>query len=239
MIRFLFLNVFIALNTIFWCTWAFFLTPFDRKKSLVHRYAGVPWARCILFVSGVKVISRGVERIDPAIPRIYMCNHQSYFDILTLLACLPVGFKFIMKKELMKIPLLGFTMKSAGYIGIVREDPRQAVKSMNEAAEKIRNGASVLIFPEGTRSPDGRLQEFKKGGFNLALRACSDIVPIAITGSFKIVPKGSLTINRGTIRIGFGEAISIKDCSKHDMDLIMEKTRNAMLELMQDEKSQE
>jgi 1-acyl-sn-glycerol-3-phosphate acyltransferase len=163
-----------------------------------------------------------------------MVNHQSIFDIFTLLACLPVDFKFVVKHELMKLPFFGAAMKRAGYIGINRENPRKAVKSMNEAAEKIKNGASVLIFPEGTRGQDGRLQTFKSGGFHLALKSGSDIVPVAIVDSHLIVPKGSLRINKGTIIMNIGRSIPTRDCSKKDMNRLMDRVRDALLTEMKE-----
>jgi len=161
-----------------------------------------------------------------------MSNHQSYFDIFALLAGLPVDFKFILKKELMRIPILGRAMRSAGYISLDREDSRKAIISMNMAAEKIRNGASVLIFPEGTRSEDGVVREFKKGGFHLALKSGCDIVPVAVVKSRDIVPKGSLKVNKGVIYFRIGGAIPVADCSKKDMNALIEKVRDAVVGLM-------
>jgi 1-acyl-sn-glycerol-3-phosphate acyltransferase len=161
-----------------------------------------------------------------------MTNHQSYFDIFALLACLPVEFKFILKEELMKIPLFGATMRRAGYIGIDRDDPRKAAKSMNEVAEKIKNGASVLIFPEGTRSVDGQLQPFKRGGFHLAIKSGCDVVPIAIINSRNIVPKGTLKINKGTFALNIGHPIPVKDYSKKEMDQLLARTREAIMSQM-------
>lgn len=232
MIRFVFLNAFIGLHSIIFCLWGIAISFFDRDGSIVHRYCAVPWAKTILFICGVKLEIKGAENIDTGAPRIYMSNHQSYFDIFTLLAGLPVNFKFILKQELMKIPLLGMAMKKAGYISIDREDYKKAVVSMNIAADKIRNGASVLIFPEGTRSVDGAVGEFKKGGFHLALKSGCEIVPVAIVKSRDIVPKGSFKINKGTIYFNIGKAIPVKECSKREMNQLMEKVRDAVVGLM-------
>ena len=201
MLRFLCLNAFIAVYTIILCLFALLLTPFDRNGRIIHAYVAVPWAKMILRVCGVKVRVKGMENVKENLPHVFLTNHQSYFDIFALLAHLPADFKFILKQELMKIPLLGLSMKRAGYIAINREDPRGAVKSLREAAEKIKNGSSVVIFPEGTRSRDGRLQPFKSGGFHLALKAGCDVVPVAIINSRNIVPKGSLRINKGSFAL--------------------------------------
>jgi 1-acyl-sn-glycerol-3-phosphate acyltransferase len=186
----------------------------------------------ILWVCGVKVRVKGLENVQSEVPHIYMTNHQSYFDIFALLASIPADFKFILKQELMKLPLLGFGMRRAGYIGIDRDDPRKAIKSVNEAAERIRKGASVLIFPEGTRSVDGRLQPFKPGGFHLALKSGCDIVPVAISESHRIVPKGSLKIEKGTFGLSIGQPIPVKDYSKKDMEQLMLRVREAMISQM-------
>jgi 1-acyl-sn-glycerol-3-phosphate acyltransferase len=232
MLRFFFLNAFIAIHTIVFCVWALILSMLDRRGNLTHLYAAVPWAKIVLWVCGARVKVRGQENVDRYEPRIYLSNHQSYFDIFTLLAHLPADFKFILKQELMRIPLFGFAMKRARYIAIDREEPRKAVKSINEAASKINEGASMLVFPEGTRSEDGKLQPFKTGGFRLALKAGCDVVPVAITNSRNIVPKGSLKINKGTIAMNIGKPISVKGYAKKDIDKLMAQVREAILNQM-------
>jgi 1-acyl-sn-glycerol-3-phosphate acyltransferase len=216
------------------CLWGITISLFDRDSNIVHRWCAVPWAKIILRVCGVKVEVRGTEDIKKDIPFIYISNHQSYFDIFVLLAGLPAEFKFLMKQELMKIPLLGITMRKAGYLSVDRDDTRNAIKSMDMAAEKIRNGASVLVFPEGTRSEDGHVQAFKKGGFHMALKAGCDIVPVAIVNSRAIVPKGSLRINKGTIKMNIGKPIPLKDYSKRDINDLIERTREAIISQMEE-----
>lgn len=235
MIRFIFLNCFIGLYTLFLCIFGLTISFFDRDGSLIHRWCAVPWARAILFVAGVKLEVSGIENIRKDIPCIYMSNHQSYFDIFALLAGLPVHFKFILKKELMKIPILGITMKRAGYISIDRQDNKKAILSMNIAVERMKKGSSVLIFPEGTRSKDGVVREFKKGGFHLALKSGCDIVPVAIIKSRDIVLKGSLKVNKGVIYFKIGKGIPVTDYSKKDMTLLMAKVREAVIGMMAEE----
>ena len=236
MIRNILLNSFIAVHSVIFCLWGIFLSLFWSGRT-VHFKCAVPWAKTILWVSGVKVKVRGLENIDTGKPGIYLSNHQSYFDIFILLACLPVDFKFLLKQELMKIPLLGWAMKGAEYIAIDREDPRKALQSMNEAARRIKEGASVLIFPEGTRSVDGQLQPYKKGGFRLALKAGCDLVPIGIIGSCRIVSKGSLTVKRGNVSMNIGEPVFAGEYSKKDMDQMMARLWENMKDLMQKEPS--
>ena len=232
MIRFICLNAFIAIYTIIFCLWGLLISIFDGTGRVVHFYCAAPWARVILWVCGVRVKVKGLENVDINVPRIYMTNHQSYFDIFILLASLPVDFKFLLKQELMKIPLFGFAMRRARYIGIDRGDPKKAIRSMNEAAERIKNGISVLIFPEGTRSFDGELQDYKSGGFHLAIKSGCDIVPVAIINSRNIVPKGSLKINKGTVTLNIGKHIPLTDYSKKDMDQLKARVREAMISQM-------
>ena len=195
---------------------------------MVHSFAAVPWAKGILWVCGVDVKVHGLENVDRSAARIYVTNHQSYFDIFALLAHLPVHFKFILKQELMNVPILGFGMRRAGYIGIDRNNPREAAKGIKKAVEAIKDGASVLIFPEGTRSKDGRLQPFKRGGFHLAMKSGCEMVPVVLIDSYKIVPKGSLIINRGSFAMKIGKPISIKGYTKKDMERLMEQVRETM-----------
>lgn len=228
-IRFVFINLFIALHTLVFGTYGVLIALLGGGARFVHFYCAVPWSKTILKVCGVKVEMRGAENIREKVPCIYMANHCSYFDIFALLSALPVDFKFIVKQELMTIPVFGHAMRRAGYIGIEREDPRKALKSMQEAAERIRNGVSVLIFPEGTRSDDGTLRPFKPGGFHLAIRSGCDIVPITIRGSHRIVPKGSWNIRKGVIHLTVGEAIPLLGRSRKNMGQLMERVREAML----------
>jgi 1-acyl-sn-glycerol-3-phosphate acyltransferase len=229
MFRLLWTNAFIVIHTIlFTLIGVVVITLFDRNGRRVHLHVAVPWAKTILWVCGIKVRVRGLENIDPTVPHVYMTNHQSFLDIFALLAVIPVDFKFIVKQELMRIPVLGFGMRRAGYIGIERTEPRKAVQSIRQAAERIRNGASVLIFPEGTRSPDGRLQAFKRGGFNLALKSGCDIVPVAISNSYRLAPKGSLRIAKGSFDISIGKPIPTGEYNKQSAGQLMERVREAM-----------
>jgi 1-acyl-sn-glycerol-3-phosphate acyltransferase len=214
------------------CLYGIILSFFYKDDNIVHRRIAIPWAKIFLKVCGVKVEVKGAENINRDLPCIYMSNHQSYFDIFTLLAGLPADFKFIMKRSLMRIPLLGATMRRAGYLSVDRRDRKSAIISMDAAAEKIRNGASILVFPEGTRSKDGHLQDFKKGGFHTAFKAGCNIVPISILNSRDIVPKGSLRIKKGTIKMSIGRLIPVKDYSRENINDLITRTRETIISQM-------
>ena len=201
--------------------------PFDQKGRVGHLCARL-WGKAALLANGVKVKVEGVENLKGEGPYIFMSNHQGSFDIFALLGHLPFQFKWLAKKELFAIPFFGWTMAAAGYISIDRGGTRKTVEAMNEAAEKIREGMSVAIFPEGSRSPDGTIQPFKKGGFTLAIKSKVPIVPIAISGSREIMPKEKLTALSGEIRMRIGHPIETGDCFMKDRNSLMEKVRESI-----------
>jgi 1-acyl-sn-glycerol-3-phosphate acyltransferase len=197
------------------------------------------WARSILFLTRVKVSVKGLEHIDPRVPYLYMANHQSMFDILSLLAYLPVQFRWLAKKELFHIPVFGYSMARAGYISIDRSDRRSAHKSLLEAARKIAGGVSVVIFPEGSRSTDGRIRPFKAGGFHLAIRSGRPIVPVVISGAREVMPKGRLRIRPGHIYVSVNPPIdttSYKDKAKKDL---MERVHSIMEQDLEQQRATE
>jgi 1-acyl-sn-glycerol-3-phosphate acyltransferase len=197
------------------------------------------WARSILFLTRVKVSVKGLEHIDPRVPYLYMANHQSMFDILSLLAYLPVQFRWLAKKELFHIPVFGYSMARAGYISIDRSDRRSAHKSLLEAARKIAGGVSVVIFPEGSRSTDGRIRPFKAGGFHLAIRSGRPIVPVVISGAREVMPKGRLRIRPGHICVSVNPPIdttSYKDKAKKDL---MERVHSIMEQDLEQQRATE
>jgi len=207
---------------------AFITYPFDRKGKMVHRYARL-WGRVALWANRVKVSVEGMENLKDEGPYIFMSNHQGSYDIFALLGHLPFQFKWLAKKELFSVPFLGWTMAAAGYISIDREGTRETVQAMNKAAERIRDGMSVVIFPEGSRSPDGSIQPFKKGGFTLAIKSKVPIVPLALTGSREIMPKERLTAASGEIRIRVGRPIETYQHSMKDRNELMGQVRERIL----------
>ncbi len=179
------------------------------NQDFAHR-VGRFWSGLVLSACGIRVKTRflGPKNFDR--PVIFACNHASQMDILVLYRALPVPFRFLVKKELFKVPLLGFAMKKAGYIPIDRKNSRAAIKSIKRAAERLRKGASIVIFPEGTRSVDGRLQPFKEGGFMLAVKSGCQVVPVAIKGSHEVLPKGAFIARLGTIFVTVGRPIDVQ-----------------------------
>ncbi len=227
MIRTIFVWSCIVVTTLALGFLAFVTYPFDQKGRVIHYYAKL-WGKVALLSNRVKVQVEGMEHLNEKGSYVFMSNHQGSYDIFALLGYIPFQFKWLAKKELFSIPFLGWTMAAAGYISIDRKGTRETIKAMNKAAQKIREGMSVVIFPEGSRSSDGSIQPFKKGGFTLAIKAKVPIVPIAITGSREIMPKNSLTATSGEIRIRIDHPIETQHCSLKDRKSLMEKVRETI-----------
>jgi len=205
---------------------AFVTYPFDRRGRTIHRYARL-WGQIALLASRVKVNTAGIDNLQEG-PYIFMSNHQGSYDIFALLGHLPFQFKWLVKKELFSVPFLGWTMAAAGYISVDREGTRDTLEAMNKAAQRIREGMSVVIFPEGSRSSDGSIQPFKKGGFTLAIKSGVPIVPVSISGSREIMPKDRLTARSGEIRIKIDRPIETQGRTLKDRGVLMEKVRGTI-----------
>ncbi|MBU1713203.1 MAG: 1-acyl-sn-glycerol-3-phosphate acyltransferase [Proteobacteria bacterium] len=219
----------IVLVTIFFGLLTIFISFVNRKGDLPHKIAGI-WARSILALSPIEVTVKGLSNIDPDKSYIYMSNHQSNYDIPILLGHLPVQFRWLAKVELFRIPLFGYAMKRAGYICIDRSNQKAAFESLKNAAGIIKNGVSVMIFPEGTRSMNGNIGSFKKGGFVLAVESGVPIVPVIIHGTFSIMPKSRMLIKPGKVTLEIQKPIETSGYTKETKDGLMEKIRTIMRE---------
>jgi 1-acyl-sn-glycerol-3-phosphate acyltransferase len=195
---YLYLALFIPLTLLFSVS-SVVATLFDASGRVYAWHARL-WARVMLALNGVNVTISGSELL-PDGPVVFMSNHQSNFDILSLLAAMPRRFYWIAKKELFEIPLFGHSMRRGGYIPLDRSDGRKALQSLDEAAATIRQGKSVVLFPEGTRTTDGQLLPFKRGGFVLARKADVPVVPVTINGSARINPANQIRLYSGDINI--------------------------------------
>ena len=176
-----------------------------RKKTASR--VSVSWAKAILKVAGIKVIVAGAENLCFEGPKVLIANHQGNFDIPILMACLPVNFRFMVKKELFSIPVFGWHLKNRGDIPIDRKNAVRASETIQSLAQDMKSGDPVLIFPEGTRSLDGRVGDFKRGSVMLASESGAKIVPIGISGSFRIQKKGSLMVYPCEVHVNIGPAL--------------------------------
>jgi 1-acyl-sn-glycerol-3-phosphate acyltransferase len=200
--------------------------PCSRSKTRLFQRSAHLWARFLVMISGIKVNVSGLENIPRDKALIFASNHQGAADILLALAYLPVGFRFAIKKELFKIPFFGWYLKKAGYFSIDRELVLSAYRTVETIVEILKQGESVLIFPEGTRSRTGRLGKFKRGSLLAALKSGAPIIPIAVSGSFDILPKGSWVINPHPIKMSVGKPIRIQ--SEADYEHKVDEVRAAI-----------
>ena len=208
------------------------MTPlFDRTGETVMAIARV-WSRIVLGAPGVKVNVEVAGQLDPRRPYVFMGNHASMIDIWAVFVGVPLPFRFIAKKQLSFIPLFGWAMGAGRFIFIDRQNALAARRSIEEAARRIKAGQSVVIFPEGTRTRDGRLGSFKKGGFHLAIDSGADIVPMAIKGSRELMPPGSPLIRRGEVRLVIGEPISTAGLGPADRERMVKLVRSRIAEML-------
>jgi 1-acyl-sn-glycerol-3-phosphate acyltransferase len=204
----------------------------DRANSI---YDKVPrwWSIAVLWAVGVKIRVHGMENVSGQEPRIFASNHVSWFDVPALASTLPRN-RFVAKAELFKVPIFGRAMRSAGMIEIQRDNRKAAFGAYEVAAERIRAGNSVVVFPEGTRGHAYPLRPFKKGPFVLAIAAGVPIVPIILHGSIEIMRKGSLLAHPGTIDIHLLEPVSTSSVDYDHREALMQTVRTRMADAMRD-----
>jgi len=191
----------IILSTIVCSSFSVLILFFDKTGSMAAAVASA-WAKFLLWASGVRVEVEGLQNIDPAGSYIFMANHTSYIDTPVVLANIPVQFRFLAKRGLFQIPFLGTHLSRAGHIPVPREDPRAAVKTLQLAADTIQQKKiSLFIFPEGGRSHDGVLTEFKEGGAYIAIRAAVPVVPLVMTGGTHVLAYGAGVVQSGKITL--------------------------------------
>lgn len=220
-----------GLWSIFWISTALLLGTLFRDSALPLRFARRYWAPGMLWFSGAELRVTGLPERGWDRPAIYVMNHQSTLDIPAAFAVLPVDLRFIAKHTLRKVPFLGWYMSWTGMVFVDRSNSTQAVGTLNAAAERVRGGISLLAYPEGTRSRDGRILPFKKGPFVLALQAGVPIVPVAVQGSLRVMPSGLKPLRPGVIRIALGAPIPTADLSMGDREELVRRARDSVVAL--------
>lgn len=179
--------------------------PSGRWQTQLYRL----WARTVLALFGVRVHVRGAERLRPGAHYVIVSNHLSLVDTPVMLDAVPVPFRFLAKRELLRVPFIGWYLRRAGHLTVDRRSVRSSMESLNEAARLIRERClSVLIFAEGRRSPDSTLQPFKEGAAWLAIESGADAVPVAIVGTDHILPAKDSCILPGQVEVRIGEPVS-------------------------------
>ena len=187
------------------------------------------WAWLMLKMTWVHPEIRGNENIQKDQSYIIISNHQSQFDILALVVKLGIQFRWIMKKELRKIPLFGFALYASRNIFIDRSDRQKAVKTIHDGVKRLPEGVSVMFFAEGTRSPDGKIHKFKKGGFTTAVESGLPILPLTVNGSRKVLPKKSIAFTPGPIEVIVGNPVSTENYTRDNLGDLIHKIRSIII----------
>jgi 1-acyl-sn-glycerol-3-phosphate acyltransferase len=213
-----------AINTLFFGIVAVLVSSFVNQR-IGSYFGGVIWSRVNAFVTPMFVNVRGKEHVKKGISYVVISNHQSYYDIFLIYGWLGIDIKWIMKKELARIPGLGFGSKKVGHIFLDRSNSRVALESLNEAKRKLVNGTSVVIFPEGTRSISGEIGHFKRGAFKLAIDLGLPILPVTISGTKNIWPADTMDIKPGRSSLQIHEPIDINRYSEDSIKDLMEHAR--------------
>jgi 1-acyl-sn-glycerol-3-phosphate acyltransferase len=203
-----------------------------RNAARICYTAPRNWCKSLLWGGGVEVEFEGLENLDPARPAVIVSNHESWYDVFALAGLLPVDYRFVGKKELSKIPFFGPAWIACGHIPIDRTNRKAAIESLRTAGEKIRRERAVVVmFPEGTRSSDGELLPFKKGAFVLALEMGVPVIPVGISGSRSLMPKGSFLVRPGTMHVHIGAPIEVDGMTVADRDQLMDRARERVRQL--------
>lgn len=210
---FLVLTVFTALVTIASIPW--------RNAEWLHKVQQF-WARSFCWLLFLPIKVEGLENIQPKTSYVFVSNHQSMVDVFLIYGWLPVIFKWIMKKELRKVPLVGAACKAAGHIYIDRRNKMASQKSIAEAEHIVKDGVCVVIFPEGTRTSTGEVGRFKRGAFSIATDLHLPVVPISLSGCYDVMPRTRFYAKRRPVKMTIGKPI--------DISVYPEEERNALIE---------
>lgn len=202
-------NFIVILYSLFVAILSILIYPIDYRNKLSNPLMKV-WTNIVLFIYGIKVNVYGAENINSSMGKIYISNHASYMDIFIQIAKLPDNVRMIYKKEINRVPILGWAMYCAGFVSLNRNKIRDAMKSLDKAAQRVKQGLSVVIYPEGTRTPDGNVGEFKRGMFFLADKSKADIIPVSLQGTFKLMPIGSLKVKPGVVNMVIGKPVQYR-----------------------------
>jgi len=222
-----FANLLWYIQTVVMGTLSLVLWPFDRTGELQHGCARW-WCRMVALTIGARIHVHGTDRIRRNASYVYMFNHSSLIDTPALFACLPYQFKIMAKRGLFYVPFMGWHLWTSGNFPVDRGDARKTARSIRAVIDGVRGGKSLAVFPEGTRTPDGRVQEFKPGTFKIAMRAGVPIVPVTIRGTFALLPKTTLVPRPGRVDVFIGEPIDTNAYDDKRLPELIDRTRAAI-----------
>jgi 1-acyl-sn-glycerol-3-phosphate acyltransferase len=205
---------------------------FDATGRFQHNCARV-WSRLILATSGIHVRATGLENVDTSRPHVFCSNHLSLMDTPSIFVSMPVQFRIMAKKVLFNLPFLGWHLRRSGHLAVDRESPRAALRSLDAAAARVREGASVVFFPEGTRSRTGVTGEFKHGAALLAIKAGVPIIPVALQGTREVLKPDTLHVRPGNVVVRFGAPIETTGFTHRDAGRLTDIARATILEMLE------
>src|SRR6185295_8277081 len=228
LLRSVFVWLWAALWSVVWITVAMVVSVFHPEAAMTM--ARVVWSGPILWMVGARLKVEPLPDVDWTRPYLFAMNHQSTLDIPVAVSALPVNIRFVSKQSLARVPFIGWYMRRTGMVFVDRSNRVRAVESLRRAGERIRAGVNILIFPEGTRSRNGRILPFKKGPFALALEAKVPIVPVVIEASGQVLPADAWTLYPGAVRVKVGRPIPTEG-RPEDRDALAQEVREAMIRL--------
>jgi 1-acyl-sn-glycerol-3-phosphate acyltransferase len=213
--------------TVVMATLSLLVWPFDRTGSMQH-WCARWWCRLVAWSIFARIRVHGADNLLPGQPYVYMANHASLIDTPALFGYLPYPFRIMAKRELFWVPFMGWHLWAAGHFPIDRRDARRTARSIRAVIEGVRHGNSLAVFPEGTRTRDGHLQEFKSGAFKIAVRAAVPIVPVTIRGAFELLPRTTLAPTPGRIDVFIGKPIDTAEYDERSLSTLIERTKKVI-----------
>lgn len=221
----------IVLATIIMGTCSLAVASFDSKGRR-QLWCARTWAKMLCILMGIRVKIEGLDKLDMSRNYIFVSNHLSYADTPVLLAHIPANFRFMARAQLFNIPFLGYHLRTAGHIPVETQNPRDAIRSMNDAGKTVREQEiSVLVFPEGGRSL-GRFGEFKGGAAFVAIRSGVPVVPLGLIGTWEVLPRGSKFINGGDVTVRVGAPINTEGLGSRDREAFTQSLHDRVAELI-------
>ena len=223
--------VFLVLWTAGWIVAALLVRAFRRDAVPALAMARRGWAPGLLWAAGIRLEVEGLDAVDWTRPHFFAANHQSMVDALTLFHVLPVPLLFVLKEELRRVPFLGWYVTAMGMIFVPRDKRRQSLENLRQCRQRVAAGYSILMFPEGTRSRDGRIGPFKFAVFLPAIDTGTPIVPVVLDGPGKILPRGSFRVRPGTVRVVIGRPVAVEGLGRDQRRELAERVRELMVEM--------
>jgi 1-acyl-sn-glycerol-3-phosphate acyltransferase len=203
---------------------------FDRSGRRLHWFSRA-WSWLIMKTAFSPVKVTGLDKIDTSKPHVYAVNHASALDIPVLYVNLPFQFRIVFKKELLSYPIVGWQLKRSGQVCIDQQKPTNSIAAIRSAVKSLKAGMPLVIYPEGGRTPDGEIKPFLPGAFFLAIKAQVDIVPVALVGTYELLPMNTYHIKCRPLEMRVGEPISTAGLTMRDLEAVSAKVRTAMEEL--------